>query len=92
MRFLLCLILSAASMVAGNLTDRFNLTLQRVMKDGPPELFNLAHDIGETKDLAGEKPETVKELQSLYDKWDSQMVEPKWGGRKASRSGAKAQD
>ncbi len=36
MRFLLCLLLSAASVLAGNLTDRFNLTAKRVLKDGPP--------------------------------------------------------
>ena len=36
MRILLCLLLSAASILAGNLTDRFNLTVNRVLKDGPP--------------------------------------------------------
>lgn len=36
MRFLLCLVLSVASMLAGNLTERFNLTARRVLKDGPP--------------------------------------------------------
>ena len=36
MRFLLCLLLSAALLPAGNLTDRFNLTAKRVLKDGPP--------------------------------------------------------
>jgi DUF1680 family protein len=38
MRFLLCLLLSAASVLAGNLTGRFNLTVKRVLKDGPPVL------------------------------------------------------
>ncbi len=45
MRFLLCLLLSAAAVSAGNLTDRFNLTLKRVTRDGPPvfdEAFILA--------------------------------------------------
>lgn len=45
MRFLLCLLLSAISVLAGNLTDRFNLTAKRVLKDGPPvfdEKFVLA--------------------------------------------------
>lgn len=36
MRFFLCLLLSAASILAGNLTERFNLTAKRVLKDGPP--------------------------------------------------------
>jgi DUF1680 family protein len=45
MRILLCLLLSAASILAGNLTERFNLTTKRVLKDGPPvfdEKFILA--------------------------------------------------
>ncbi len=45
MRFLLCLLLSAFSVLAGNLTERFNLTAKRVLKDGPPvfdEKFILA--------------------------------------------------
>ena len=45
MRFLLSLLLCAASILAGNLTDRFNLTTKRVLKDGPPaftEAFILA--------------------------------------------------
>jgi hypothetical protein len=27
---------------------------------------------------AAAKPETVKELQALYDKWNTEMNEPKW--------------
>lgn len=45
MRLLLCLLLSGALALAGNLTDRFNLTTKRVLKDGPPvfdEKFVLA--------------------------------------------------
>ena len=34
---------------------------------GKPELYNLADDIGESKDLAAPQPEKVKELQTLYD-------------------------
>jgi DUF1680 family protein len=36
MRFLLCLLLAATSMPAGNLRDRFDLTARRVLKEGPP--------------------------------------------------------
>ena len=45
MRSLLFLLLFAATVSAGNLTDRFNLTVKRVLKDGPPvfdEKFVLA--------------------------------------------------
>jgi arylsulfatase A-like enzyme len=43
------------------------------------ELYNLATDIGESKDLAKEKPELVKELQARWDKWNSELVPPAWG-------------
>ena len=33
MRILLCLLLSAASILAGNLTERFNLTAKRVLRE-----------------------------------------------------------
>ncbi|HEY3322646.1 MAG TPA: sulfatase-like hydrolase/transferase [Planctomycetota bacterium] len=33
-----------------------------------PELYNLAEDIGETKNLAPEKPETVAEMKALLEK------------------------
>jgi len=33
-----------------------------------PELYNLADDIGETKNLAGEKPELVAEMKALLEK------------------------
>jgi arylsulfatase A-like enzyme len=33
-----------------------------------PELYNLADDIGETKNLAGEKPELVVEMKALLEK------------------------
>ena len=36
-------------------------------KKGPPELFNLADDIGEKKNLAVTHPENVKELMAKYE-------------------------
>lgn len=41
------------------------------------ELFNLAQDPYEKKDLAGENPEKVKELRSTYDALARQAVPPK---------------
>lgn len=41
------------------------------------ELFNLAQDPYEKKDLAGEKPEKVKELRSAYDALAKQAIPPK---------------
>jgi arylsulfatase A-like enzyme len=44
---------------------------------GPtPELYNLAEDIGESKDLAGAQPAKVKELQALWDKWSAEQAPP----------------
>ena len=34
----------------------------------PVELYNLAKDIGQRTDLAGEQPKRVKELQTLLNK------------------------
>jgi arylsulfatase A-like enzyme len=41
---------------------------------GQPELYNLAADIGESKDLASAQPAKVKELQALWDKWSAEQA------------------
>jgi arylsulfatase A-like enzyme len=43
---------------------------------GRPELYQLSQDIGETTDLAARNPEKVRELQSLFDHWNAEQVEP----------------
>lgn len=43
---------------------------------GQPELYDLAHDIGESKDLASAEPARVAELQKLYDAWNAQQAAP----------------
>jgi arylsulfatase len=35
-------------------------------RDGPWELYDLKHDRGEQRDLASKRPETVRELESLW--------------------------
>jgi arylsulfatase A-like enzyme len=47
------------------------------------KLYNLAADIGETKDLAAAQPDKVKELQSKWDEWNKSNVAPLWGGSNA---------
>lgn len=42
---------------------------------GKPELYDLANDRAESKDLAAAQPEKVKELQMLYDAWNAQQME-----------------
>jgi arylsulfatase A-like enzyme len=43
---------------------------------GTPELYDLAADYAESKNLASIQPEKVKELQSLWDKWSAEQAEP----------------
>ncbi|MBL9213237.1 MAG: sulfatase [Opitutaceae bacterium] len=44
---------------------------------GPePELYDLATDIGEAKNLAATQPGKVRELQALWDKWSAEQAAP----------------
>ena len=60
-----------------------------VSKKGPPELFNLAADIGEKNDLAAARPEEVRRLTQLLDDWLAQTVTPLWGPGSKKNPGAK---
>ena len=44
----------------------------------PTLLFNIKTDIGETINLADERPEKVSQLLELYDAWESELVDPLW--------------
>ena len=44
----------------------------------PASLFNLATDVGEANDLAAGEPEKVKELRSIWDKWNAEQEDPRW--------------
>lgn len=39
-----------------------------------PELYNLAEDISESKNLAAEKPEILAKLQATYDAWNAEQA------------------
>ncbi len=66
------------------------------MSEEQPELYDLAHDIGEKTNLASAKPEKAKELEAAYGDWNRQMIAPLWTsnrrkglapkGRKKSRA------
>ena len=47
-----------------------------------PMLVNLAQDPGEQKDLSAQFPDKKKELQSLFDQWNSGMKPPRWADRR----------
>jgi arylsulfatase A-like enzyme len=49
-----------------------------IRERGAWQLYNLAHDIGEAKDLAPEEAKRVTELTSLWAEWNAQQVEPLW--------------
>ena len=51
-------------------------------------LYQLANDIGETKDLAAAMPDKVKELQVRWDAWNATLVKPLWGGGNSDDDGA----
>lgn len=38
------------------------------------ELYNLAEDVGESKNRAADMPDKVKELKSLWDKWNAEQA------------------
>jgi arylsulfatase A-like enzyme len=42
----------------------------------PPELFDLAADVGEKNNLASQQPEKVRQLQALWDGWNAQLAPP----------------
>ena len=50
-------------------------------------LYNLADDIGETKDLATALPGKVQELQARWDTWNATLVRPLWGNGKSDDDG-----
>jgi hypothetical protein len=43
---------------------------------GKPELYNLATNQSESKDLARAEPDKTKELQALWDTWSAEQAEP----------------
>jgi len=52
--------------------------LVKAGKDMEPMLVNLAQDLGEQKDLSVQNPAKKKELQALFDQWNSTMQPPRW--------------
>lgn len=47
-------------------------------KGGALELYDIAQDPAESKDLAAENPETVARLQGLYEEWKASHEDPRW--------------
>jgi arylsulfatase A-like enzyme len=47
--------------------------------DGKVRLFDLDHDIAESRDLAEKDPRRVKHLSAALAEWESQLKPPLWG-------------
>jgi ABC-type transporter lipoprotein component MlaA len=55
-----------------------------VQTGGEGGLFDLASDIGESKDLSKERPEVRQDLDQTFAQWNSQMAEPIWTLQRAA--------
>jgi arylsulfatase A-like enzyme len=44
----------------------------------PPQLFDIAEDVGETTDLASSRPDVVSELDADLAAWKGELVTPRW--------------
>jgi len=55
----------------------WKLVASRIDKN-VPRLINLAADIGESKDLAADEPEKLKELTDAWKAWNAEQAEPLW--------------
>jgi arylsulfatase A-like enzyme len=45
-----------------------------------PQLFNIEHDIGESKNIAASQPEVLKRLDGLRQRWAKELVDPTFLG------------
>jgi arylsulfatase A-like enzyme len=59
------------------------------LSDGKPELYDLAADIGETKNLASEKPELTAQLSAAITEWEKGTILPVFEGPKQAKAPAK---
>jgi arylsulfatase A-like enzyme len=57
-----------------------------MLPDREPRLFDLGRDPGEKNDLANEHPQIVRELRDDFDRWNAQLVQPKWQRSAGRRS------
>jgi arylsulfatase A-like enzyme len=55
----------------------------------PEELYDLAKDIGETKNLAGEKPDVVAKLKKAHESWNAELIAPIFESPRPAQKGKK---
>jgi arylsulfatase A-like enzyme len=49
-------------------------------------LYNLSEDIGETRNLAAQRPEKVKELGAAWQQWNRGLAKPLWAPQRGRAS------
>jgi arylsulfatase A-like enzyme len=72
-----------------NAVRRGNMKLVRAGK-AAPELYDLASDIGETQNLAAEKPQVVAELVAAITEWEKGTIAPLFESPKGGKPKKKA--
>jgi arylsulfatase A-like enzyme len=52
----------------------------KLVKNGkePLTLYDLAGDVGESRNLAADQPGRVTKMKEAYERWDSRNQEPLW--------------
>ena len=51
----------------------------KLIRDGKEwQLYDLAHDISETNDLAAKQSERVRAMNAVWEKWNAEQIEPLW--------------
>jgi len=63
----------------------WKLIYNRGQKNAQPQLFDLRRDIGESTDLANDKPDLVKSLMAKVFAWEKELREPLWGRGKRNK-------
>jgi len=66
-----------------------NYKLVKAVGNDKPELYDLAADISESKDLSTTKPDVFKDLTARYDAWNKTLAEPRWLPSNAAAKGEK---
>jgi arylsulfatase B len=51
----------------------------KLIRDGKEwQLYDLAHDISESTNLATQEPARVQQMSALWDTWNAEQIEPLW--------------
>ncbi|MFN0077817.1 MAG: hypothetical protein ACKVY0_15280, partial [Prosthecobacter sp.] len=51
----------------------------KLIRDGKEwRLYDLTHDISETRNLATQEPARVQQMSALWDKWNAEQIDPLW--------------